>query len=126
MFFCASVRDEIAAGPRHLGVPPAMGVADALGLSGLLDRHPLTLSGGEQQRLALACALAHQPRALLLDEPTVGLDAEGLVTVLRRITEARADTAVIVASHDPLLLRVADAAVELREGRGARTLEVAA
>lgn len=126
MFFCASLREEIAAGPRNLGVQPAPGIADALGLGPLLDRHPLTLSGGEQQRLALACALAHGPRVLLLDEPTVGLDARGLASALQLVTDARRDATIVIASHDPELLRMADAVVELREGRAVRTVEVAA
>ena len=52
------------------------GIVSLTKLEGLLDRHPYDLSGGEQQRLALAKVLLLRPRVLLLDEPTKGLDAE--------------------------------------------------
>ena len=52
------------------------GIVSLTKLAGLLDRHPYDLSGGEQQRLALAKVLLLRPRVLLLDEPTKGLDAE--------------------------------------------------
>ena len=70
-------------------------------LEGLLDSHPYDLSGGEQQRAALAKVLLLQPKILLLDEPTKGLDAEYkqiFAAILRKMTEAGA--AVIIVSHD--------------------------
>jgi energy-coupling factor transport system ATP-binding protein len=70
-------------------------------LDGLLDSHPYDLSGGEQQRAALAKVLLLQPKILLLDEPTKGLDAEFkqvFAAILRRLTDA--GVAVVMASHD--------------------------
>ena len=70
-------------------------------LNGLLDNHPYDLSGGEQQRAALAKALLLRPKILLLDEPTKGLDAEFkqvFAGILRKLTAAGA--AVIIVSHD--------------------------
>jgi len=70
-------------------------------LEGLLESHPYDLSGGEQQRAALAKVLLLQPRILLLDEPTKGLDAEFklvFAAILRKLTAA--GVAVIMASHD--------------------------
>ena len=70
-------------------------------LEELLDNHPYDLSGGEQQRAALAKVLLLQPKILLLDEPTKGLDAEYkqvFAAILRKLTEAGA--AVIIVSHD--------------------------
>ena len=70
-------------------------------LEELLDSHPYDLSGGEQQRSALAKVLLLQPRILLLDEPTKGLDAEfkGVFSaILRKLTAA--GVAVIMISHD--------------------------
>ena len=70
-------------------------------LDGLLDSHPYDLSGGEQQRAALAKVLLLQPKILLLDEPTKGLDAEFkqiFAAVLRKLTDA--GVAVVMASHD--------------------------
>ena len=70
-------------------------------LDELLDSHPYDLSGGEQQRAALAKVLLLQPKIVLLDEPTKGLDAEFkqiFAAILRRLTEGGA--AVIMVSHD--------------------------
>ena len=52
------------------------GIVSLTHLDGLLDRHPYDLSGGEQQRLALAKVLLLRPKILLMDEPTKGMDAE--------------------------------------------------
>jgi len=70
-------------------------------LDGLLGCHPYDLSGGEQQRAALAKVLLLQPKILLLDEPTKGLDAEYKITfaeILRNLKVA--GTAIIIVSHD--------------------------
>jgi len=70
-------------------------------LEGLLDNHPYDLSGGEQQRAALAKVLLLQPKILLLDEPTKGLDAEYkliFAAILRKLVEA--GVAVVMVSHD--------------------------
>ena len=70
-------------------------------LEGLLDSHPYDLSGGEQQRAALAKVLLLGPRILLLDEPTKGLDAEFkavFAAILRQLTDA--GVTVIMVSHD--------------------------
>ena len=83
-------------------------VADKIGemvalcrLEGLLDRHPYDLSGGEQQRTALAKVLLQNPEVLLLDEPTKGLDNDFKITfagILKELTEK--DVCVIMVSHD--------------------------
>jgi energy-coupling factor transporter ATP-binding protein EcfA2/uncharacterized membrane protein len=70
-------------------------------LEGLLGSHPYDLSGGEQQRAALAKVLLKNPKILLLDEPTKGLDAEYkriLAGILRELAESGA--AVVIVSHD--------------------------
>ena len=70
-------------------------------LEGLLDRHPYDLSGGEQQRAALAKVLLQEPDILLLDEPTKGLDGDFkalFASVLKELT--RRGTCIIMVSHD--------------------------
>jgi len=70
-------------------------------LEGLMDNHPYDLSGGEQQRAALAKVLLLQPKILLLDEPTKGLDAEykqEFATILRKL--ATEGVAIMMVSHD--------------------------
>ncbi|MCA1814344.1 MAG: energy-coupling factor ABC transporter ATP-binding protein, partial [Halobacteriales archaeon] len=130
MFVCASAREELSLGPRHLrgrADPLALeGLARHLGLAASLDRHPLSLSGGERQRLALACALAHGPRILLLDEPTVGMDAQGVTLLAAALEPVRMQGAVLIATHDEALLPLADEVVQLRDGKLARARKVPA
>ena len=77
------------------------GIASLTRLDGLLERHPYDLSGGEQQRLALAKVLLLRPRILLLDEPTKGLDAEykqELGGILKKLQEH--GISILMISHD--------------------------
>ncbi|MGW1232618.1 ABC transporter ATP-binding protein [Streptomyces californicus] len=70
--------------------------------TGIADRRPTALSGGQQRRLALARALARDPRILLLDEPTAGLDhavREEIAHLLQRLATSR-NLAVVIATHD--------------------------
>ncbi len=89
-----------------------------VGLAGRTRHRPAELSGGEQQRVAVARALASHPKLLLADEPTGQLDLETGRTVmilLRDVVRAEGITA-IVATHDPMMLDLADRVVELRDG----------
>ena len=106
--FTATVRDEIAFGPENLCVPPHIieeRVSRALETSGLFayrDTPPAELSGGQKQRLAIAAALAMQPRVLVLDEPTSQLDPCAAQETLALIGELRRQTSltVIMATHN--------------------------
>ena len=92
---------------------------DRVGLAEKAEARPAELSGGEQQRVAVAASLAHQPRLFLADEPTGELDADSARLVYDTIGElVRAErcTAVIV-SHDPESARIADRVVRIRDGR---------
>jgi ABC-type glutathione transport system ATPase component len=102
--FCPSVREEITFGLSQLGLPASeirQRVSRALSqvrLEGFEDRVPLHLSGGERKRLALACVLAMEPKLLILDEPTAGLDPRGeelLLTILRQL-----EVTLLLVSHD--------------------------
>ncbi|HEV2754714.1 MAG TPA: ATP-binding cassette domain-containing protein [Actinomycetota bacterium] len=93
-------------------------VLDQLGISHAAGRRPHELSGGEQQRLAVAQAVVVTPALLLLDEPTAELDrenAENIVGLLR--AAATGGTAVVVSSHDRVVTDAADEVVELVDGR---------
>jgi ABC-type lipoprotein export system ATPase subunit len=95
---------------------------DLLGLVGLGDRlrhKPADLSGGEQQRVAIAVALGNNPRILLADEPTGELDSRTAQDILRVLQAARQQigVTVIVVTHDASVGAVADRLVAIRDGR---------
>ena len=92
---------------------------ERVGMASKRDARPAELSGGEQQRVAVAASLAHRPRLFLADEPTGELDAASARHVYDTIGElikAENCTAVIV-SHDPESASIADRIVRIRDGR---------
>ncbi len=92
---------------------------ERVGLSGKENRFPEELSGGEQQRLAVAVALANEPRLVIADEPTGELDmATGEKIVKLLVSEARDEgRTVIITTHDPRVARMTDRVVLLEDGR---------
>lgn len=76
-----------------------------------------TLSGGERQRLGLARAFLHDAPFLLLDEPTSNLDALNEGVILRSINEERAGRTVLLVSHRPSTMRIADRVICVEDGR---------
>ena len=122
----SGVRAEVSLPLEHRGVAPGAvaraveEVALVLGIERLLDRQVETLSGGELQRVALAAALAHRPRLLVLDEPTSQLDpvaGDELVWLLRRLNEEWG-TAVLMAEHRlERCLPAADRVIAIDGGR---------
>ncbi|GAA4263328.1 ABC transporter ATP-binding protein [Dactylosporangium darangshiense] len=92
---------------------------DALGIHELADRRPEQLSGGQQMRVAIAVALANQPRVLLADEPTGELDtdtAAEVFAVLRDVNR-RFGVTVVVVTHDPAVSGQVERTVAIRDGR---------
>lgn len=97
----------------------ALELLEAVGLASREAHLPVQLSGGEQQRVAMAVALANQPLILLADEPTGEVDtttAREIYTTLRQINQAFGMT-MLVVSHDPNLSRHADRIVAIRDGK---------
>jgi ABC-type lipoprotein export system ATPase subunit len=92
---------------------------DAVGLSPVARRPAGRLSGGEQQRLAVAVALANGPRVLLADEPTSQLDHRSAAAVIDLIRAANEDlgTTVVLVTHDPAIGRAMGRTVTIRDGR---------
>ena len=108
---------EIAGAPNALG--RARALLDDVGLGDRAHHYPVQLSGGEQQRAALARAVALDPGLLLADEPTGNLDsATGarIIELLLTLKRRRGATLVLV-THDEALARHADRVVALRDGR---------
>ena len=94
---------------------------DSVGLAGTSARRVRELSGGEQQRLAVACALAGRPELVILDEPTASLDRDsGTALVEALATVAARGSTMVIATHDPLVAEAADVTAELDHGRRVR------
>ena len=90
----------------------------AVGLEEHLDKFPNQLSGGEQQRVSIARAIAKNPTMLLCDEPTGALDSATGVTILKLLKEQTTHgKTVIIVTHNSLFADVADVVVRLKNGR---------
>jgi len=105
-------RDGVEAAPR------AADLIEQLGLAAVARRLPSELSGGEQQRLAVARALVNDPVLLLADEPTGNLDDESGAAVLELLRRAAdAGRAVVLVTHDRAATALADRVFRLDAGR---------
>ena len=105
--FEETVFAEIAFGPKNLNLPEGEiearvdKVLKTTRLSKYRDTHPLSLSGGEKQRLALASVVVMEPQILVLDEPTTGLDLLSIMGILEIVKELhKKNVTVILITHD--------------------------
>ncbi|MDY0376387.1 MAG: ABC transporter ATP-binding protein [Desulfobacterium sp.] len=120
--FCPTVVDDVAFGPLNLGLTPknalkkARDILAALGIADLEPAITHRLSGGQKRLVALASVLAMEPRVLLLDEPTAGLDdkvKERLVEILNTL-----DVTLLVIAHDfNFLTSITDRVFSMENGR---------
>lgn len=97
----------------------ALWLLDRVGLKDRADHKPAELSGGEQQRVSIARALANEPALVLLDEPTGDLDTatgKEIMTLLRDLN-TREKVTLVVATHDPLVAEASSRIIRLRDGK---------
>ena len=119
------VTDNVALLPMLAGVSNAAARARALELLAALDvahraqAEPSQLSGGEQQRVSIARALANRPPVILADEPTAPLDSERALGVMRILNQMaqQSQTAIIVVTHDEKIIPTFKRIYHIREGR---------
>jgi putative ABC transport system ATP-binding protein len=109
------LKGKVGPGPRRA----ALGLLEEVGLADRAGSYPDRLSGGEQQRVAVARALAHDPLLVLADEPTGNLDLETGLQVLElldRLTR-RAGKTMVMVTHSPEVIGLADRVFRVDDGR---------
>lgn len=120
-----SARENVELPMHFKGLPPrerverAASLLERVGLKDRADHKPPELSGGEQQRVSIARALANQPALILLDEPTGDLDSatgREIMALLQDLNQ-REKVTLLVATHDPLVAQASNRVVRLRDGR---------
>ena len=105
--FAPTVKEDVAFGPMNLGldydeVKKRIGESlEMVGMSGFEDKTPHHLSGGQQKRVAIAGIVAMRPEIMILDEPTAGLDPEGVDKVLDILNKLNEEgISIVISSHD--------------------------
>ena len=107
-----------AADPKPLDRPLLEHLTDLLGIKGRLEHRPNELSGGEQQRVAIARSLISRPAIVLADEPTGNLDTKNSDAVLHmlRTSSRELNQTVLMITHNPEAAQIADRILHLRDG----------
>ena len=129
--FEETVAKDIAFGPQNFGASEADALKTAakmltlVGLDAdLLDRSPFDLSGGQMRRVAIAGVLAMQPKVLVLDEPTAGLDPQGRLEMMEMFAKLRHEqnlTVVLVTHQMDDVANYADHVIVMDQGRVVKT-----
>lgn len=126
--FEETVYQDIAFGPRNLNLPEdevERRVREAMALVGLdfesvKDRSPFEISGGQRRRVAIAGVLAMEPRVLILDEPTAGLDPRGrdeILSQIKNLHEQRGMTIILVSHSMEDIARLVDRIIVMNRGK---------
>lgn len=115
--FSSSVIDEVRLGVKYNDNNEINNILKKLDLYNLKDRHPFSLSGGEKQRLAIACVLNQKSKFVFFDEPTSGMDYTNMLKISNIINDYRSDDKIIfIVSHDNEFLNLtADYIIDMNE-----------
>ncbi|MGO2266005.1 ABC transporter ATP-binding protein [Vagococcus salmoninarum] len=99
-------------------VEKRQGLLETLDIAELQHKYPRDLSGGEKQRVAIACALYHEPAIILADEPTASLDTERAFEVVELLAREAKDKnkGIVMVTHDERLLTYCDRVVRINDG----------
>ncbi|MDG0895507.1 ATP-binding cassette domain-containing protein, partial [Bacillus paranthracis] len=120
--FSESVEREVTLGldPRQRDAANVPALLERLDLIGQRDRHPLSLSGGQAQRLVVAATIAQDKEVVIFDEPTSGVDFRHLTSIADLVSDlATAGKVVIVITHDPeLMARCGDYLINITTLKG--------
>ena len=126
-FFCQTVKEEIEFGMKYFKKSVKnieKHISDALLMVELndsyLNRNPFTLSSGEMRKVAIASVLAFNPKTIILDEPTIGLDNKSknnLIKIIKLLKNRYKKTVIIVSNDTDFLLQVVDHVILLDKGR---------
>jgi putative ABC transport system ATP-binding protein len=117
-----SAKDNVELGQKYAGRIDSGKAKEALGKVGLADRirhRPSELSGGEQQRVAVARALAKDPPLILADEPTGNLDSHSGKEIMSILTSLHKDQniTVVMITHDPNIARYCQRIIHIQDGQ---------
>jgi energy-coupling factor transport system ATP-binding protein len=111
MLFAPTVQEELAFGPRNIGmakneiVTSSLQAAQNLNVAEFMQRHPFSLSFGQQKRVSIASVLAMQPKLLIMDEPSAGQDHDNIVKFMGDLLAHDPIQAMLFATHDLDLAR---------------------
>ncbi|PYI55926.1 ABC transporter ATP-binding protein [Paenibacillus flagellatus] len=120
-----SAYENVEFGLRIAGIPTkghrelAERALENVGLKARMNHRPFELSGGEQQRTAIARAIAHRPKLLLADEPTAELDSKmglQIIKIFKDLVQQEGMT-IVLTTHDPAIMEIVDQVYALEDGQ---------